>query len=110
MTPDIQLTPAAIDHVRKQLAKKGAGIGIRFSIKKTGCSGFSYQVTLIDQVDEHAIRWQGPEGLLLCVDKEALPYLQGCRVDYVRQGLNESFVFDNPNAKALCGCGESFTV
>jgi iron-sulfur cluster assembly protein len=50
------------------------------------------------------------QGVKVVVDRQSLPYLDGTQVDYVRQGLNESFKFKNPNVKDECGCGESFNV
>ena len=50
------------------------------------------------------------QGVRLIVAADSLPFLQGARIDYVREGLNEKFAFENPNATSQCGCGESFSV
>jgi iron-sulfur cluster assembly protein len=105
----IQLTPAAADRIRSQLAQRGHGLGLRLGVKTTGCSGLSYVVNFADEPapDDQVFE---SEGVRVYVDPESLPALEGVRVDFVRQGLNESFRFENPNARGECGCGESFTV
>lgn len=105
----IHLTPAAAERVRAQLAARGHGLGLRLGVKESGCSGFSYVVDFADasrpdeaEFDAHGVRVFVPRASLAAID--------GTTVDYVRQGLNESFRFHNPNVKGECGCGESFTV
>ena len=78
-------------------------------MRKTGCSGFSYVVEPADGVGEDDQVFES-NGVKLVVNRESLDYLQGVELDYVREGLNEVFRFNNPNVKATCGCGESFTV
>lgn len=104
----IKLTPAAIAHTQKILAKHGKGIGLRLGIKKTGCSGFGYEVAIADDVTEQDHVFPQASECVVVVDKNSYVYLQGMTVDYVRKGLNANFVFLNPNAKVTCGCGESF--
>ncbi|HWP94508.1 MAG TPA: iron-sulfur cluster assembly accessory protein [Gammaproteobacteria bacterium] len=103
------LTPAAAARVRSQLEKRGGGLGLRLGVKKAGCSGFTYAVDYADELGPDDLVFE-QEGVKVVVAREVLPILDGTRVDYVREGLNESFRFDNPNAKDACGCGESFTV
>jgi iron-sulfur cluster assembly protein len=105
---DISLTPAAAQRIRSQLAARGHGLGLRLGVKTTGCSGLSYVVNFADEAapDDQVFE---SEGVQVYVDPASLPALAGVRVDFVRQGLNESFRFENPNAKGECGCGESFT-
>ena len=104
----IQLTPAAAQRIRSQLATRGHGIGLRLGVKTTGCSGLSYVVNFADEAAPGDQVFES-EGVQVYVDPASLPALAGVRVDFVRQGLNESFRFENPNAKGECGCGESFT-
>jgi iron-sulfur cluster assembly protein len=105
----ISLTPAAAQRIRSQLSHRGHGLGLRLSVKTTGCSGLSYVVNFADEpaADDQVFE---SEGVRVYIDPASLPALEGVRVDFVRQGLNESFRFENPNAKGECGCGESFTV
>ena len=105
----ISLTSSAAERVRSHLASRGRGLGLRLGIKTTGCSGFSYVIDYADAAGPDDLVFED-QGVRVVVDRGSLPMLDGTRVDFVRQGLNESFHFDNPNVKAECGCGESFTV
>jgi iron-sulfur cluster assembly protein len=105
----ISLTPTAADRVRSHLARRGHGLGLRLSIKETGCSGFSYVIDYADAAHPDDLVFED-QGVKVYVDRESFPVLDGTKVDFVREGLNESFQFQNPNVKAECGCGESFTV
>jgi iron-sulfur cluster assembly protein len=104
----ITITPAARERMRHFLADTPAA-GVRFGVKRTGCSGFAYVVDLADSMgaDDQAIE---VDGVRLIVDPKSLPLVDGTVIDFRRQGLNASFVFHNPNATGECGCGESFTV
>lgn len=105
----ISLTPAAAERVRSQLASRGHGLGLRLGVKETGCSGYSYVVNFADSAQPEDTVHES-QGVRVYVDRANLELLAGTRVDFVRDGLNEAFRFDNPNVKAECGCGESFTV
>lgn len=105
----IQLTESAAARMRDFLARNPSAPGVRFGIKRTGCSGFGYTIDLADAVTGED-RVFDLEGVRLVVDVKALPFLDGTRIDYAREGLNAAFVFHNPNATGECGCGESFTV
>jgi iron-sulfur cluster assembly protein len=105
----ISLTTAAADRVRAFLARRGHGVGLRVSVKKTGCSGFAYVVNYADDIAADDIVFED-RGVKVIVDKASLGYIDGTEVDFVKQGLNEAFRFRNPNVKGECGCGESFTV
>ena len=108
--PEVRLTDAATSHVLAYLAKKKESKGIRFSVKKTGCSGLSYVIDYVDAPSPEDIVLPLGEHHLICLDKKSYPFLKGIEVDYVKQGLNYQFVFNNPNQTGQCGCGESFTV
>ncbi|MDF1646709.1 MAG: iron-sulfur cluster assembly accessory protein [Legionellaceae bacterium] len=110
LEPAMVLTKAAENHVLRYLAEKESSRGIRFSVKKTGCSGLSYVVDYIEAPHPEDITLSLGEHYLICVDKKSYPFLKGMEVDYVKQGLNAQFVFRNPNQTGQCGCGESFTV
>ena len=105
----ITLTDAAARRVSSYLAKRGGGLGLRLGVKKTGCSGFAYVVDYADQAQPEDVIFE-QHGVKLLVSRENLPLLDGTQVDFVRNGLNESFQFRNPNVKDTCGCGESFSV
>ena len=105
----ISLSDSAAARVRKYMANNDSGTAMRLGIKKTGCSGFAYVVELTDRVaeDDHVF---DADGVRIVVDGKSLPYLDGTRIDFTQQGLNEGFEYDNPNVKSLCGCGESFGI
>jgi len=105
----ISLTESAAARVRAHLAQRGRGLGLRLGVKETGCSGFSYVVDYADDArpDDQVFEDQG---IKVFVDSHSLEFIDGTRIDFIRQGLNESFRFENPNIKGECGCGESFTV
>ena len=105
----VSLTPAAARHVEKSLAKRGSGLGLRLAVKTSGCSGFAYALEFVDstQADDQCFEHHGVK---VIVDAKSLAMLDGTELDFVREGLNEGFKFNNPNARANCGCGESFAV
>lgn len=106
------LTPAAVSHAVSYLQKQPQSLGIRLSVKKTGCSGFSYVVDYVVegqvQAEDKVFRLNDRYNVYL--DKASYPYLKGMTMDYVKQGFNAKWVFNNPNERGQCGCGESFTV
>ena len=106
----ITMTPAAARHVQKSLDKRGKGIGLRLAVKTSGCSGLAYAIEFVDAAPVGEDYTCESHGLTLVVDPKSLPFLDGTELDFVREGLNEGFKFNNPNAKAACGCGESFAV
>jgi len=109
MTMAIILSQSAATHIQKQLIKRGRGIGLRLGVKRVGCSGLAYTMDYADEVGAGDEVFESNEAKVI-VAREALTYLDGTTVDFRREGLSESFKFDNPNVSATCGCGESFTV
>ncbi len=105
----ITLTPSAAKHVQKSLAKRGKGIGVRLGVKTTGCSGLAYKIEYVDEQAPEDIVFE-QHGVRLMVDPKSLAYIDGTELDYVREGLQEGFKFNNPNVRDRCGCGESFRV
>ncbi|MCV5275403.1 iron-sulfur cluster assembly accessory protein, partial [Escherichia coli] len=78
-------------------------------VKTTGCSGMAYVLEFVDELNEEDEVFDF-SGVKIIIDKKSLVYLDGTELDYVKEGLNEGFEFNNPNAKSECGCGESFNV
>ena len=104
----VQLTPSAVQRVRKFAADQTPP-SLRFGIRKSGCSGFAYEVAPLESLrDDDQVYEQ--DGVRLVVDAKSLTVVDGTIIDFVRQGLNSNFVFRNPNVTAECGCGESFSV
>ena len=105
----IELTERAAQQIQKSLAKRGKGLGLRVGVRQVGCSGWAYTFDYADQAGANDALFESHDATLV-VDSEALPYIDGSTLDYVREGLKESFKFDNPNVKNECGCGESFSI
>lgn len=106
----VSMTEKAIAYARKQMASDTNAKGIVLGVKKSGCSGFKYDLQLMRDVSGSEKTFQVADDVTLYVTAEALPYVNGTEIDYTTQGLNSTMVFNNPNAKDECGCGESFNV
>ncbi|MFB9133357.1 iron-sulfur cluster assembly protein IscA [Vibrio sp. AK197] len=106
----ITLSDAAASRVKAFLENRGKGIGLRLGVKTTGCSGMAYVLEFVDELNEDEDEVFEHSGVKVIIDKKSLVYLDGTQLDYVKEGLNEGFEFNNPNAKSECGCGESFNV
>jgi iron-sulfur cluster assembly protein len=105
----ISLTQSAAARVKSFLEKRGAGVGLRIGVRKSGCSGWAYTIDYADAVEAGDVVFDR-EGVKVIVDNDSLELIDGTEVDFVKDGLNEAFKFRNPNVKGECGCGESFTV
>ncbi len=105
----ITLTDRAAQHVQSYLAKRGKGVGVRFGVRTTGCSGMAYKLEFVDSASDEDQAFES-HGVKVFVDPKSLVYIDGTELDFVREGLNEGFKFNNPNEKDKCGCGESFNV
>jgi iron-sulfur cluster assembly protein len=105
----ITLTEKAARHVARSLERRGKGIGLRLGIQTSGCSGLAYKLEYVDQLTDTDLVFES-QGVKLVIDSQSLPYVDGTELDFVREGLNEGFRFNNPNAKGVCSCGDSFHV
>lgn len=105
----VTVTEQAANHISKYLVNRGKGEGLRVGIKTTGCSGMAYVLEFVDDVAPEDQVFES-RGVKIVVDPKSLAYIDGTELDFVREGINEGFKFNNPNVKNECGCGESFTV
>ena len=105
----ISIKEKAAERVEKYLKNRGKGVGLRLGVKTTGCSGMAYTLEFVDNTLPEDQVFES-FGVKVFIDPKSLVYLEGTELDYAREGLNEGFKFRNPNEKATCGCGESFTV
>ncbi|MCL2161759.1 MAG: iron-sulfur cluster assembly protein IscA [Betaproteobacteria bacterium] len=105
----VTLTESAARHITHFIDKRGKGIGIRLGLKTSGCSGMAYKLEFVDQALDDDLVFDS-HGVKVVIDQKSLVYLDGTELDFVREGLNEGFKFNNPNAKNQCGCGESFNM
>jgi len=107
----ISLTEEASNKVKQQLMRRGKGVGIRIGVRTTGCSGLAYTMEYVDEYTaEVGVTNFGHSDFVLLVDAKSLAYLSGLTMDWVHNGLNEGFEFNNPNERDRCGCGESFRI
>jgi len=106
----VSLTDNAAKHITEMLEQRGRGIGLRLGIKTYGCSGFGYDVGYADEISANDSVFESC-GVKVVIDKTKLNLVDGLVIDFVKNNvLNEGFEFRNPNAKNLCGCGESFNL
>ncbi|MCP3734602.1 iron-sulfur cluster assembly accessory protein [Sphingomonas sp. RP10(2022)] len=104
------LTPSADARIADLMARAPEGaIGVKLSTPKRGCSGLAYSVDYVTEAKSFDERIETPGGTLF-VDGGSILYLVGSTMDWVEDDFTAGFVFNNPNAKGACGCGESFTV
>ncbi len=106
---NVSLSEAAARHVTQFLAKRGKGVGVRLGVKTTGCSGLAYTLEYVDEMSDGDVVFE-EHGVKVLVDPKSMVFIDGVNLDYVREGLNEGFRFNNPNERDRCGCGESFRV
>ena len=105
----VTMTERAARHIAGFLQKRGKGVGLRLGVRTTGCSGMAYKIEYADAMQPEDQTFES-HGVKLLIDPKSLAYIDGTELDFVREGLNEGFRFNNPNEKNRCGCGESFNV
>ncbi|MCY4150096.1 MAG: iron-sulfur cluster assembly accessory protein [Gammaproteobacteria bacterium] len=105
----VTLTSAAANRISNHLRSRGHGEGLRVSVKKSGCSGYAYELDYAEEIEASDAVFES-HGVKVIVKPDHLAYLDGMELDYVEDGLSSSFHFKNPNVTEQCGCGESFTV
>ena len=106
----LTLTPSAEQRIADLMAKAPEGaIGVKLSTPRRGCSGLAYSVDYVTEAKPFDERIDTASGTLF-VDGGSILYLVGSTMDWVEDDFTAGFVFNNPNAKGACGCGESFTV
>ncbi|OCQ51345.1 Iron-binding protein IscA [Photorhabdus australis subsp. thailandensis] len=105
----ISLTESAAQRVSSFLSNRGKGVGLRLGVRTSGCSGMAYLLEFADVINEDDTVFED-KGVKVIVDGKSMVYLDGTELDFVKEGLNEGFKFNNPNVSSECGCGESFNV
>ena len=105
----VNLTTTAAERVRQFMTSKSDAVGLRLAVKIVGCSGYQYVVDLAEAVHEGDSVFE-TNGVKVVVDEKSLSIVDGTEIDFAKVGLNEGFAYSNPNAKNMCGCGESFGV
>ncbi|MGP1959637.1 MAG: Fe-S cluster assembly scaffold SufA [Arsenophonus sp. NC-TX2-MAG3] len=105
----LTMTDKAAVQINKLMKKNPDIQGLSLKIKQSGCAGFSYVIALIDNPTQEYLLFEH-NGAKLFVPLKAMPFIDGIEVDYVHDGLNQIFKFNNPKAQHACGCGESFSI
>ncbi|MDA8328467.1 MAG: iron-sulfur cluster assembly protein IscA [Betaproteobacteria bacterium] len=105
----VTLTERAAQRISSFIEKRGKGVGLRLAVKTSGCSGLAYAIEFADESAPDDLLFES-HGVTVLIDPKSHVFLAGTELDFVREGLNEGFKFNNPNVKDQCGCGESFKV
>lgn len=103
----LTLTNAAAQQIRCIMKNDASMLGLRLTVKQSGCAGFGYVVGKATQSKDNDLIYEH-NGARLYVPLKAMPFIDGTELDYVQEGLNHLFKFNNPKAQHACGCGESF--
>ena len=107
--PLVRMTDAAAERIRDLVVLKPGAVGLKVGVKKGGCAGLEYTMTLADSKDRFDEMIED-KGATLLIDGAALMYLIGTEVDFKTDRLSSQFVFNNPNKVSACGCGESVEI
>ena len=105
MIKEINFSKKAVERINQLISKKPLGTFFRIAVKGGGCSGFKYDFSFDDKIDENDLKYQN-----IVVDKSSLDMLKGSDVDFSEELIGNSFKISNPKTKSSCGCGISFTV
>ncbi|GHD31273.1 HesB/IscA family protein [Halioglobus pacificus] len=105
----VTITPDAAKHLLQQAQGKGQS-GVRISVKESGCTGYMYVMEEVSAGEGDDVTVTADNGLQLFIASDSVDYLRGTQLDYVREGINRTLKFLNPNVTAACGCGESFSI
>ncbi|MEQ9879587.1 Fe-S cluster assembly scaffold SufA [Pectobacterium aroidearum] len=105
----LTLTESAVKQIKNLIKQDEAVQGLRLSVKQSGCAGFGYVLDLVQEFETDDLVFER-DGAKLYVPLKAMPFIDGTELDFVREGLNQIFKFNNPRAQHACGCGESFGI
>ncbi|AKC60521.1 iron-sulfur cluster assembly accessory protein [Blochmannia endosymbiont of Camponotus (Colobopsis) obliquus] len=105
----LNVSNAAIKQIKYLMKQHIDMLGLRIDIRKYGCAGFGYIVDKATISNKKDLVYEY-NGAKLFVSLKAMPFIDGTQLDYVKEGLNYMFKFDNPQVQFICGCGHSFNV
>ena len=107
----ISISTNATKQIKKILSNAPNGVdSLVVGVDKSGCSGYSYKLDFAKSSDLKNFETVDGDGVMVLIDPKATMYLLGSTMDYRKDKLSSRFVFDNPNEKNTCGCGESFSI
>ena len=106
---DITITDNAMKRFKQNLSNNPNALGLRISVKSTGCNGYSYVLDYASEINDMDKVYKVSEVSIL-IDNESMPFIKGTEIDFIDEGLNQVFKFKNPNATGECGCGASFSI
>ena len=104
MIKEINFSKEAVEKINQLVSKKPLGTFFRIAVKGGGCSGFKYDFTFDNKIDQNDLKHEN-----IVVDKSSLDMLKGSLVDFSEELIGNSFKISNPKTKSSCGCGISFS-
>ena len=104
MIKEINFSPKAVERINELVSKKPSGTFFRIAVKGGGCSGFKYDFSFDNKIDNNDLKQKN-----IVIDKSSLELLKGSLVDFSQELIGESFKISNPKTKSSCGCGVSFS-
>ena len=104
MIKEINFSKKAVERINQLIAKKPSGTFFRIAVKGGGCSGFKYDFTFDNKIEDNDLKHEN-----IVIDKSSLEMLRGSQVDFSQELIGESFKISNPKTKSSCGCGISFS-
>ena len=105
MIKEIDFSKKAVERINQLISKKPSGTFFRIAVKGGGCSGFKYDFSFDNKIEENDLRHEN-----IVVDKSSLNMLRGSQVDFSEELIGDSFKISNPKTKSSCGCGISFSI
>ena len=104
MIKEVNFSKKAVERINQLISKKPSGTFFRIAVKGGGCSGFKYDFSFDNKIDEGDSKYEN-----IVVDKSSLDMLKGSKVDFSEELIGNSFKISNPKTKSSCGCGVSFS-
>lgn len=104
----ITITDLAAKHFAAMISRT-KGMWLKLSVRRTGCSGYAYALELINDLSDDLVSFES-NGITIHIPEKDIAALTGIELDYTKDGMFENLVFNNPNARSECGCGESFRI
>ena len=107
----LSITERASEQIKKIIKKAPIGTdGLLVAVDKTGCSGYAYKLDFANNAEVKNFESITKDGIKVYIDPKATMFLLGSTMDYATDKLSSRFIFENPNEKSTCGCGESFSI